>query len=129
MLGGARLRLGIEDHGAGNQFVRVRSWPQAGRPALALVVILTALAGLAAVGNATTAPILLGSVAGLALTRLLYECSLACATVRAPLGRAFADVEPAAPREPKPPRMDLAHLAEQMRTASERGDLEQVAKR
>jgi LmbE family N-acetylglucosaminyl deacetylase len=74
LLGGARLRIGIEEHGSGKQLVRVRSWPTAGSAALVLVALLTALAVLAGVGNAAAAAILLAAFAVLALTRLLYEC-------------------------------------------------------
>jgi GT2 family glycosyltransferase len=129
LLGGARLRLGIEEHGAGRQLVRVRSWPRAGWPAAVLVVLLAGFAALAADGSAEAASILLASFAGLLLARLLYECSIACATVRASLQRAFSDVDPAL-SEPEPPRMNLAYLAEHMRPArSECVDVEQAAKR
>jgi hypothetical protein len=85
---------------------------------------------LAGIGSAAAAAILLASFAGLALTRLLYECSLACAAVRTPLRRAFAEVEPAPPLGPEPPRVNLAYLAEQMRMApSTRADIEQAPKR
>jgi hypothetical protein len=130
LLGGARLRLGIEEHGAGKQLVRVRSWPRAGSTALVLVALLAALAVLAGVGDATAAAVLLASFAGLTLARLLYECSLACAAVRKPLESAFVEVEPATPPEPEHPRVNLAYLAEQMRMApSNRADAETVAKR
>jgi hypothetical protein len=130
LLGGARLRLGIEEHGSGQQLVRVRSWPRASSPALVLVALLTALAVLAGVGDATAAAILLAAFAVLALTRLLYECSLACAVVRKLPSRAFAEDEPPRPLEPEPPRANVAYLAEQMRMApSKRAEVEPVAKR
>jgi hypothetical protein len=94
-----------------------------------LVVLLAGFAALAADGSAEAASILLASFAGLLLARLLYECSIACATARASLQRAFSDVDPAL-SEPEPPRMNLAYLAEHMRPArSECVDVEQAAKR
>ena len=130
LLGGARLRLGIEEHGAGRQLVRVRSWPRAGLPALVLVAALATLAALAAVGNAEAASILLASFAAVVLARVLYECSVACATLRAPLPRAFTDIDPALSRQPEPQRMNLAQLHEQMYIArAQRVDVERVAKR
>jgi O-antigen biosynthesis protein len=129
VLGGARLRLGIEEHGAGRQHIRVRTWPRPGRAALALVAVLAALAVLAGAGDAKAASILLASFAVVVAARLLYECSVACATARATLGTALADVEPAVVREEEPPRMNLVHLAEQMRrTRSERVEIGRAAK-
>ena len=94
LLGCARMRLGLEEHGAGQQLVRVRTWPRAGRPALVLLALLAGLAALAAAGSATTAVIVLAAFAAIVLGRLLYECSVACATVRAALPRAFVDPDP-----------------------------------
>jgi GT2 family glycosyltransferase len=130
LLGGARLRLGIEEHGAGRQLVRVRSWPKAGWAALALVAVLALLAVLAGLSDAVAAAILLASFAGVVLARLLYECSVACATVRSSLAGGIDETEPAVEREPDPRRANLAHLAHQMRLApAERVEMEQTAKR
>ncbi|HEY0515736.1 MAG TPA: glycosyltransferase, partial [Solirubrobacteraceae bacterium] len=74
VLGQARLRIGIEEHGAGTQLVRVRCWPRTGWPALALVALLAALAGRAATGDAEPATALLGAFTLITLLRLLYEC-------------------------------------------------------
>jgi GT2 family glycosyltransferase len=133
LLGGARLRLGIEEHGAGRQLVRVRSWPRAGRAAMVLVAALALLALLAGVGDAEAASLLLATFAGLLLGRVLYECSVACATVRAPLAHAIADPELAVAPEPEQPRMNLVHLADQMRRSRDERDeclgVERAAKR
>ncbi len=119
LVGSARLRIGIEEHGAGRQFVRVRSWPTPGRPAIALVVLLAAAAALAGAGGAGAAAAVLAVFAALLLARLLYECSSACGSMRAPLGRALEDAPThapdAAPVRTVPPRVQLAQLAEQMR--------------
>jgi hypothetical protein len=149
LLGCARMRLGLEEHGAGQQLVRVRTWPRAGRPALVLLALLAGLAALAAAGSATTAVIVLAAFAAIVLGRLLYECSVACATVRAALPRAFVDPDPDRDPDPDPEpdatagaetatreapreraRMDLPHLARQMRRASsQRVGRERVGKR
>ena len=130
LLGGARLRLGIEEHGAGRQLVRVRSWPRAGSPALVLVATLATLAALAAVGDAAAASILLASFAAVVLARVLYECSVACATLRAPLDAPSPTSSRRYRGEPEPQRMNLAQLNEQMYLArAQRVDVEQVAKR
>jgi GT2 family glycosyltransferase len=50
LFGGVRLLIGIEDHGAGSQYVRVRSWPRwrrAGKTCLALIMLVLIPAALA----------------------------------------------------------------------------------
>ena len=128
VLGSARLRIAIEEHGAGRQHIRVRTWPRPGRVGLVLVAVLAILAVLAGAGEAEAASMLLASFAVVVAARLLYECSVACATARATLGTAFADVDPDVTHEPEP-RRNLVYLAEQMRRSRvERLDVERVAK-
>src|SRR5262249_39539829 len=131
-------RLGLEEHGAGRQLVRVRTWPRAGWAALVLIVVLAGLAALAAAGDAATATIVLAAFAGLVLGRLVYECSLTCATVRASLRHAFVDPEPEAATDRAGVRaesertrvVDLVQLSSQMRRApSQRIDRERVGER
>jgi O-antigen biosynthesis protein len=117
VLGEARLRLGIEEHGAGRQLVRVRSWPHAGWPAVALAILLVFSAVTAGIGHAAAAAILLGSLAAILVLRLLYECSGACAAVRASFAEGLSDPEPIAAPEPVRQRAQLIGLAEQMRRA------------
>ena len=130
VLGKARLRLGIEEHDAGRQLVRVRSWPRAGWPPLTLVALLATLAIVAGAGEAEPAMLLLGSLASIMLSRLIYECSRACAIVRASLSEALADPEPATvPQRLRPPGQ-LIDLAKQMRrTGAAPIDVKRVAKR
>ncbi|TMQ73905.1 MAG: glycosyltransferase, partial [Candidatus Eisenbacteria bacterium] len=68
LLGSARLRMGVEEHGGGNQLVRFRAWPRCGARAPALVAVAVAL-GLAALrdGAAPAAWILCGGAALLGL--------------------------------------------------------------
>jgi O-antigen biosynthesis protein len=120
LVGGARLRLAIEEHGAGRQLVRVRTWPRVERGALALWVLLVALAGLAAASGGSAATIALTTVAVAYGARVLYECGLASAAVRQALAHAFAPqvlggpavARPIAPlarrrREPHPRRASV----------------------
>jgi O-antigen biosynthesis protein len=98
VLGVARLRLAIEEHGAGRQFVRVRAWPRPRSGALAVSLLAAALAALAAGSGAYAAAIVLGAAAAALVGRLLYECGVACAAIRRSLPAAFASAEePSAP--------------------------------
>jgi GT2 family glycosyltransferase len=96
MLGGARLRIGIEEHGSGRQVIRVRSWPHAPRAAVVMGTLLAGIAGLAVASDADAVTLTLGVLAAAALLRLIYECGAATATIARALHRAPA---PAAPKE------------------------------
>jgi GT2 family glycosyltransferase len=82
LLGGARLRLAIEEHGAGKQLVRVRSWPHAPRSAILLGALVGAVASLAVASDADAVTVTLGIVAVSLVLRLIYECGSATATIK-----------------------------------------------
>jgi GT2 family glycosyltransferase len=90
LLGGARLRLAIEEHGAGRQLVRARWWPQAGWGSLTLCVLVSALALVAALSDGGTAAIALVALAGALWLRVAYECAVAGSAIRQALARTFA---------------------------------------
>jgi hypothetical protein len=82
LLGGGRLRMAIEEHGAGRQLVRVRAWPHwsgAGR-LLTLCVLAPAVAALAL--GAITAGAVFAIVALILIVLAAQECAAAAATVR-----------------------------------------------
>jgi GT2 family glycosyltransferase len=129
VLGVARLRLAIEEHGSGRQLVRVRSWPSAGRGSLALLLLVCSLAVLAGVSHGGAATVVLAALAAALLLRVLYECGVASATIRSTLPRVIDQARsPAA--HPRPPQLltvpffarprpaEVAELAEQSRLAS-----------
>jgi hypothetical protein len=62
IMGGTRLRLAVEEHGAGRQLVRLRSWPRYSSIGMALTAVLALLATGAIVAGAFAA----GAVLGLA---------------------------------------------------------------
>ena len=92
LLGCARLRLGHRGARRGPA-ARARALPGRGRDGRRWCCsrCSPALAALAAAGSATAAVIVLAAFAAIVLGRLLYECSVACATVRAALPHAFVD--------------------------------------
>ncbi|TMG05145.1 MAG: hypothetical protein E6I09_05355 [Chloroflexi bacterium] len=77
MLGSSRLRMVIEEHGAGRQFARIRWWPRCSSAALVLPVVFAMLAAIAALDRAWTPTVLLGMIAALLLLRTLLECAAA----------------------------------------------------
>jgi hypothetical protein len=59
LLGSARLLMAVEDHGAGNQFVRVRLWPKCSLLELLLPVLFASLSAAAALDDAWIASAIL----------------------------------------------------------------------
>ncbi len=101
LMGVARLRIAIEEHGGGAQLVRVRSWPHVRRAAIALCVLAAAVATAAGLSDGDADTAVLAVLAGALLARLAYESSLALAAIRAALPRALAP-EPAPDASPLP---------------------------
>ena len=81
MLGGARVSMAIEEHGAGRQLLRFRCTPRLASGALVLVGFFSLLALLAALDDAWLATALLESGAVLLGLRALGECGAAEAGV------------------------------------------------
>jgi GT2 family glycosyltransferase len=77
--GATRLIVIVEDHGAGNQLVRFRWWPNASRNAVALVLVLGALSLAAVIDGAGPAAAILGAAAGALAVRVGRQCGLATA--------------------------------------------------
>jgi hypothetical protein len=82
MLGTARLRIAIEEHGAGRQLVRVRSWPTASGAAIVIGAMAVAVSVLALTSDADAMTIVLAAAAASLVLRLIYECGAATATIR-----------------------------------------------
>jgi hypothetical protein len=74
LLGGARLRMTVEEHGQSRQLLRYRVWPRWSRGEIGLVLALTGLAAFAGVEHAFGGLIVLGAFAAFLILRLLVEC-------------------------------------------------------
>jgi GT2 family glycosyltransferase len=77
LLGGARMLMALEDHGAGTQYVRIRVWPRWLSRGLVTVLIFTGLAGGAGLSHAWAACVILASTAGLLVLRTIEESDVA----------------------------------------------------
>jgi GT2 family glycosyltransferase len=62
MFGSARMLMAVEDHGAGTQLVRIRSWPRCRNAAIALTGLLSILILLTALDSAWLVTVVLCSV-------------------------------------------------------------------
>jgi len=85
-LGAARVRLCIEEHGAGRQMARWRLWPRPSIPATLAAVLFAALALGAAVDRGWLAALVLGAASGLLTWRIAADCGRALAVIERALG-------------------------------------------
>jgi O-antigen biosynthesis protein len=81
MWGAVRILMAIEEHGAGRQLVRFRSWPRCSPGGLVLALLSAALATGAALDQAWIASALLGLVTVMLALRMFQECARATAAV------------------------------------------------
>lgn len=81
LYGRARLHMSIEEHGAGKQLVRFRTWPKLSLKGLGMTLFCVALAGGAMLDQAWVAGVILGTVAILLVARTLLESAAATAAV------------------------------------------------
>jgi hypothetical protein len=84
LFGSARLLVGVEEHGQGQQMVRARTWP---RVAAGGLVGVAALAAAAALGQAPVAAGVLASAAIVLAARIAWECGLAARAMADALAR------------------------------------------
>ena len=85
-LGAARVRLGIEEHGAGRQMARWRMWPRPSIPPTLAAMLLAALALGAALDRGWLAAFVLGAASGLLAWRVAADCGRALAAIERALG-------------------------------------------
>jgi O-antigen biosynthesis protein len=102
MLGAVRILMAIEEHGAGRQLVRVRSWPRYSPGAVVLVVLLAGLSVSAAADHVTVAAALFGALAGLLTLRALHETAGVAAAVRSALKQVELDKRSPSPNRRAP---------------------------
>ncbi len=81
LLGFARLLMAVEDHGAGNQFVRLRLWPKCSPLELLLPILLISLSAAAALDNAWVASAILALLSLFLTIHSLRGCGSALAAV------------------------------------------------
>jgi GT2 family glycosyltransferase len=81
LLGTARLRMAIEEHGAGKQLVRFRAWPRCSPLGLVLILVLGGLSVGAALDEAAVAFATMCATAVLLALHAFGECHAAMAVV------------------------------------------------
>ena len=88
LVGAARLRMAVEEHGQGHQLVRVRAWPIGATGAIVIALGLGALAATAARQGAPWVGGLLGALAVLVASWIAGDCAAAMRGMRRAIERA-----------------------------------------
>jgi O-antigen biosynthesis protein len=79
LLGGARLRMGLEEHGGGRQLVRTRITPHVPAAALGIGMSLVVVTVAAVLAHAWAAAAVMGIVSAALGAAVLWECGVATA--------------------------------------------------
>jgi hypothetical protein len=85
MLGRARLRAAVEEHGLGRQLVRFRAWPRPSTAGVMLAVSFAALAAGAALDRAWAGATILGLMAVTVAAGTVEQCAAATAALLGPV--------------------------------------------
>jgi hypothetical protein len=80
VLGAVRVRMAIEEHGAGRQLVRIRSWPHPARTGVGLAVLFGVLTVITAAQGPLLATIVIGTLGLLLAGGTLAACAAASDT-------------------------------------------------
>jgi GT2 family glycosyltransferase len=81
MLGSAHVRMAVEEHGSGRQFVRYRSWPRWSRGGLALTIVFAVLSLGAALDRSWLACAVLGAIALIFTLSAIRDCGTATGSI------------------------------------------------
>jgi hypothetical protein len=90
-LGTVRALLAVEEHGAGRQLLRARTWPRLAGPALGAALLGVGLAAGAALAGAWLVEVPLAATAAALTTQGVRECAAAAAAARQALGAVRRD--------------------------------------
>jgi GT2 family glycosyltransferase len=96
LFGNVRMRMAVEEHGAGKQLVRIRSWPTFSLPWLVLTLLFAALYIITIINRDWPAPVL-GLIAMLLASRALEDCGTATASCLYALKQQRGDTRYASP--------------------------------
>ena len=81
LLGSIRVLMAVEDHGAGNQYVRLAAWPRYSKLGMALWITGVVLAGVAAISDQFIVAAVLGSGSALLFCESVLEAGRSMAAV------------------------------------------------
>ena len=91
MFGSVRMLMAIEDHGAGTQLVRIRSWPRCRNAATALAALFTILIVAAAFDRALVVVVVFGAALAWLLWQIFVQAGQSTASLLRTMGSQAAD--------------------------------------
>ncbi len=81
LLGSVRVLMAVEEHGGGNQFIRVKSWPRCTPAGIVMTLFFAAMGAASAAAQAWVACGVPNAIALVLMMRVMIECSSAMSTV------------------------------------------------
>jgi GT2 family glycosyltransferase len=81
LFGSVRVLMAVEEHGGGNQYIRLKSWPRCTPAGIVMTLFFAAMGAASAAGNAWIACGVLNAIALVLMVRVMIECSAAMSTV------------------------------------------------
>jgi hypothetical protein len=81
LFGSVRVLMAVEEHGGGNQYIRVKSWPRCTPAGTIMKLFFAAMGAASAAANAWIACGVLNAIALVLMVRVMIECSAAMSTV------------------------------------------------
>ena len=81
LLGSVRVLMAVEEHGGGNQFIRVKSWPRCTPAGIFMTLFFAAMGAASAAAHAWVACGVLNAIALVLMMRVMIECSSAMSAV------------------------------------------------
>jgi len=121
MLGAARLRTAVEEHGLGRQLVRFRVWPRPSTAAVTLVALFACLAAAAGRDRAWAGTTILLLIAMLLAAGIVEQCAAATVALLGPvlLQERAARCAPASPKIARERRVRRTTAADRKVVATE----------
>ena len=81
LFGSVRVLMAVEEHGGGNQYIRLKSWPRCTPAGIVMTLFFAAMGAASAAGHAWVACGVLNAIALVLMVRVMIECSAAMSTV------------------------------------------------
>jgi hypothetical protein len=99
MLGSVRMRMAVEEHGAGRQLLRIRSWPRCSRIGVGVALVFAGLAAAAALSAAWIVAAVMAAVVAVIVACIVKDCATAAGVLHTVLAAEAAEAR----REVEPP--------------------------
>lgn len=94
LFGALRILSAVEDHGGGNQMIRIRSWPKISPLGFVLTLFFAVLATIASIDEAWYVYVILGATSALTAVRSFGDCAVATAPFLLAVKKLYLEKKP-----------------------------------